>query len=76
MPIFIYACPTCGWKSGDKIKPFTVEEIPCEECQGAATRVLSVPGHIKFKGSGWATRRPVEAFEKESEYVEDWGKDE
>jgi len=72
MPIYEYACRPCQ-KIYEKIKPVGTETIACPKCSGEAKKILSKPGMLRFKGSGWSTRRPVEAFEGESEYTDEWG---
>jgi len=49
-------------------------ERECPACGGTAKVVLT-PKFTRFKGFGWSTRRPVEAFPGESEYTEDWNAD-
>ena len=46
----------------------------CPSCGGRSVRKISAPP-LKFKGGGWATGKPVEAFPGESEYTKDWGKE-
>lgn len=68
-----YRCPDCGEKQENvSSRPEDTErECPC----GGTARIVLCPKFTRFKGSGWTTRRPVEAFENESEYVEDWTDD-
>jgi predicted nucleic acid-binding Zn ribbon protein len=68
-----FKCKECGAVLDNKpVSPDTVE-LECE-CGGVMPVVLT-PKFTKFKGGGWTTRKPVEAFPGESEYVEDWTDD-
>jgi len=69
-----YRCKVCG-KTQENV-PSRIEDTECPCPCGAQAQVVLFPKFTRFKGGGWTTRRPVEAFEGESEYVEDWGKDE
>lgn len=72
-PLYEFKCE-CG-KTTERIKQVGTEEIACPECGGNAKKILSKPGAIKFKGSGWMTRRPIETFDNEPDDARDWGPD-
>lgn len=68
-----YLCPDCGEKQENV--PSRLEDTECKCPCGGTAKIVLCPKFTKFKGSGWTTEHPVEAFEGESEYVSDWGKD-
>jgi putative FmdB family regulatory protein len=69
-----YRCKDCGetQENVPSRAEDTERECPC----GGTAKIVLTPKFTKFKGGGWTTRKPVEAFEGESEYTDDWGKDE
>jgi putative FmdB family regulatory protein len=69
-----YEYKHCG-KIFTKIKPVGTEEITCPECGGTAKKILSKPGRVIFKGSGWTTPRAIETFDNEPDDTRDWGPD-
>lgn len=73
MPIREYECEGCGKRTQTFSHSYECEEeIDCPDCGKKAKKVFSRPGHIKFKGGGWTTRRPIEAFPGEPEYTDQW----
>lgn len=69
-----YACKACGKVQENVPSKIEDTERECPEC-GEQAQMILYPHFTRFKGGGWTTRRPVEAFPGESEYVEDWGKE-
>lgn len=69
MPIYEYS--HCG-KIYERIKPVGTEEIACPECGGVAKKILSMPGRLLFKGSGWTTPRAIETFKGEPDDPSKW----
>ena len=70
-----FLCGDCGEVQENVSSKAEDKERECPSCGGWAKIVLS-PKFTKYRGGGWTTEHPVEAFEGESEYVSDWGKDE
>ena len=70
-----YRCEDCGEVQENISSGIEDTERPCPSCGGKA-KVTLTPKFTRFKGGGWTIPHPVEAFEGESEYVDDWGKEE
>jgi putative FmdB family regulatory protein len=52
MPIYEYACDSCGYRF-ERIQSFNDDPVTeCPACEGSVRRVISPVGVI-FKGSGW-----------------------
>ena len=71
---FDFKCKNCGEVRENVAASIEDKIQKCPSCGGESVRQISSPT-LKFKGGGWTTRKPVEAFPGESEYVEDWGHD-
>lgn len=72
MPLYEYTCTDCG-KTTERIKSVGTEEIACPECGSNAKKILSKPGRLLFKGSGWMTPKSIETFDNEPDNPQDWG---
>jgi len=74
MPWYDWKCKDCG-EIRENISAGIEDRIQtCPSCGGKSVRIISAPP-LKFKGGGWATGKPVEAFPGEPEYTKDWGKE-
>ncbi|MBL8114937.1 MAG: zinc ribbon domain-containing protein, partial [Acidobacteria bacterium] len=52
MPLYEYACESCG-KRTESIQMFSDPPLTtCEECGGPLKKLLSSPA-VQFKGAGW-----------------------
>jgi len=69
-----YKCEDCGKIQENIQSKIEDTERECPACKGRAKMIL-FPNFTRFKGGGWSTRRPVEAFPGESEYTDEWNAD-
>lgn len=71
MPWYDWDCEKCGTV---KDVPAGIKEMKktCKECGSLMRRMISSPA-LRFRGSGWTVRKPVETFSNEPEYTDDWG---
>ena len=51
MPIYEYACETCGHRF-EKLMRMGAEPPPCEECSSDVRKLVSA-GSFALKGDGW-----------------------
>ncbi len=52
MPIFDFKCYDCG-NIVEKIVKSDQQEVPCPNCKGTMSRMISAPARIQFNGSGF-----------------------
>jgi putative FmdB family regulatory protein len=52
MPLYEYACDTCGHRFDVRHSADERPALTCPECEGATQKVFHAAGII-FKGSGW-----------------------
>lgn len=55
MPIYEFQCEKCNHQFewfGFISKPFKIESISCEKCNGPTKRILSI-SNFHLKGKGW-----------------------
>lgn len=69
-----FKCEGCGEVQENVPSKTEDTERECPSCGSKARLILHAPP-IKFKGGGWATRRPIETFPDEPDDPADWGKD-
>ncbi|MEW6325345.1 MAG: FmdB family zinc ribbon protein [Nitrospirota bacterium] len=65
MPLYEYQCRKCGHRF-EVIQKFSDAPVgQCPKCAGAVEKLLSVPGGLQFKGSGFYITDYVKKGERE-----------